>query len=291
MTARIVLSFAKVALLPKFAREWLRRRDCCYTPLTKAALQGDLETVADLLDKGADVNSSTSAGRTPLSIAIQEGNILLFGELLRRSADPLADRYGALLSCLGTGRLDMFHLLIDVHLDQHAPAPLPGCLLSQAVMANSPEAVERFLGLELHDRPSSCREALDRAVSFGRLEVVRVLLDGGADMDGLSDGWSPLGRAAANGSEEVASELLSRGAAPDLLFGNQSTALLVAAARGHAGVVRRLLAFGANPAHRNLKGLDARSVASRHRHPAIVEMLEAAKESRLEGCGSRPPWA
>ena len=51
--------------------------------------------------------------------------------------------------------------------------------------------------------------ALLAACNYGHVEVARLLLDHGADVDGcLGDGWSALMAACCHGSREVASLLL-----------------------------------------------------------------------------------
>ncbi|WP_145986412.1 ankyrin repeat domain-containing protein [Methylocaldum marinum] len=56
--------------------------------LFAAAASGQLERLDSLLERGADVNSRNSAGRTPLMAAAFSGNVRVIRKLLAFGADP-----------------------------------------------------------------------------------------------------------------------------------------------------------------------------------------------------------
>lgn len=58
------------------------------TPLHSAASGGNLQTVGDLLAKGAPVNARQQHGWTALHSAAQSGNLEMVNLLLQRGADP-----------------------------------------------------------------------------------------------------------------------------------------------------------------------------------------------------------
>ena len=99
---------------------------------------------------------------------------------------------------------------------------------------------------------AALRQALDTpdgplcwAIKEGRSELVRALLDAGADPNQLDrDDNPPLFRAAANGDSAAARLLLEHGAAVDALTRIRSmcqSALMATAEKGHAAVARLLL--------------------------------------------------
>ena len=97
------------------------------------------------------------------------------------------------------------------------------------------------------------RTPLHFACSWGRFEIVRLLLDNGAKANGKTDsGETPL-HAAANGkygSQEdgvrVAKLLLARGVDANIRDNDERTPLHVASGYGKLEIVRLLLDHGAN---------------------------------------------
>jgi ankyrin repeat protein len=95
------------------------------------------------------------------------------------------------------------------------------------------------------DRSKGLPETLTGAVSIGDLELVRVFLAHGADLEERTIGFaSPLAAACASGRTEVVVYLLERGA--KVRLENQPfTPMYAAVANGHVEIVRMLMAKGA----------------------------------------------
>lgn len=83
-----------------------------WTPLEHAIHKQQIDSVAALLDAGADPNRSDPHGTTPLMMAAGYGYTSIVGLLLRRGADPkLRDRDGATaldLAVTGVADIDRF---------------------------------------------------------------------------------------------------------------------------------------------------------------------------------------
>ncbi|MFI7440130.1 ankyrin repeat domain-containing protein [Nonomuraea indica] len=85
------------------------------------------------------------------------------------------------------------------------------------------------------------------AAAWDRLEVIRTLLAAGADVNGReAGGWTALLWAAANGHADAARLLVEAGAEVDTANDDGDTPLTLAARRGALGVVRVLLDSGAD---------------------------------------------
>ena len=132
--------------------------------------------------------------------------------------------------------------------------------------------------------------ALLAACNYGHVEVARLLLDHGADVDGcLGDGWSALMAACCHGSRAVASLLLERGADPQRRDGGGYTALLCAASQGRAECALLLLERGVEVEAKDRNGDTALGVASLCGHAAVVSLLldfgaDASKADAEDGC-------
>jgi ankyrin repeat protein len=131
-----------------------------------------------------------------------------------------------------------------------------------------------------------------QASRIGDVPVMRALLDGGAAMVVDESPFEPVLHAAARaGNVEAVSLLLERGSNPNAVESNQDqTALMWAAAEGHADVLAVLLAAGADPdmqarinsltERKNADfpsgGFTALMWAARNGHGVIVAQLAAA---------------
>ena len=163
-----------------------------------------------ILDAGASRNQSAlnetlglvSSGRVPRECGVQSSLIDLL-------CDHGADRNSAVLVALGHAEFDAVHALIR----RGASVDLP-----VAAGLGRIEDTRRLL-------PTSSGEDRHRALAlasqFGHVEIVRLLLDAGEDMNrynpvGFHSHSTPLHQAALAGHEEVVRLLVGRGARLDL---------------------------------------------------------------------------
>jgi ankyrin repeat protein len=84
------------------------------------------------------------------------------------------------------------------------------------------------------------------AAWFGRVEIVRMLIDAGADVNLQdTDGWAPLHWAAMRGQVEIARMLIGAGADKDVQDKWDQTPLHNATRNGDVEIVKMLIAVGA----------------------------------------------
>ncbi len=84
--------------------------------LLKSAMKGDVDTVKNLVGQGADVNSSTNKGLTPLILASLKGHKEVSDFLINKNADINAkDARGmtALMAASKQGHIEAVKLLLD----------------------------------------------------------------------------------------------------------------------------------------------------------------------------------
>lgn len=128
--------------------------------------------------------------------------------------------------------------------------------------------------------PDSDECVLTTAVSKGDLEIVRLLLELGADPNVRETVTPPLIAAAASGSRELVTTLLDAGAEVDVRDEDGSTPLMIAAACGHVDIIRELLHRGANPKLKDRFGNSALATAVDKKHVDITELLMPISTAR-----------
>jgi len=123
-----------------------------------------------------------------------------------------------------------------------------------------------------------CQWPILRATQLGRGEMVRFLLDRGADHDVVDDfGQTPLALAGKMGYEGIVCMLLEHGADPNAEDDCGRTPLLWAAGNGHTAVAKLLLEKEANPnaTMRDSLSVQWLALASGDRNPARTPLARA----------------
>jgi len=113
------------------------------------------------------------------------------------------------------------------------------------------------------------------AIEYGHLEIVRELLDRGADVNAVrtNTGATPLFFASLYGHLDIVRELLDRGADVNAARTNGFTSLIIASEYDHPEIVRELLDRGANVNAAMTDGLTSLMWASAMGHLEIVREL------------------
>ncbi|AFM28062.1 ankyrin repeat-containing protein [Desulfomonile tiedjei DSM 6799] len=232
--------------------------------LTHAAMNGRVEQVKKLLDKGVDVNSRSNSGETPLMAAAWGGHVAVAKLLLEKGADVNAETgngRNALVKAMenawmrGREQIAMAKLLIE-----HGAKPTN---LAVAAFVGDLEAIQHFTanGLNTDEKGTLNKPApLTAAAMGGQMEAITLLLDKGVHKDAKNEqGQTSLMAAAAAGHADVVKLLLDRGAHINEIDVHRRNALNHAVfLRGHVEVVRVLLDRGAdinsrdNPANRTI---------------------------------------
>ncbi len=117
------------------------------------------------------------------------------------------------------------------------------------------------------------------AAEAGQAEIVRTLLEAGADPD-RGGATTPLEAAVVEGHGLVVEALLGASANVHQTVADGFTPLMTAAATGDLHLVRMLLAAGARPGQKNDQGETAVTLAEDGEHEAVVAELLTARRQR-----------
>jgi uncharacterized protein len=237
--------------------------------IVAAARSGDTAAVRDLLQHGANVNTTSGDGMTALHWAAERGDIdiatILIGAGANVDATTRLGGYRPLLLAAKNGHAPLVELLLEARADPNTPTTTGTTPLMLAAASGVADAVATLLdyGADANARESSRGEtALDFAAAAGRDQVIRALTARGADVAmttkvlnlaafSSEPDESNAGVAAQGGGRR------GRGAnqKPGVdrrymlneLVGAQGglTAMLIAARQGHESAVRALLDAGA----------------------------------------------
>lgn len=179
----LALAIAAVGLIACVAVYRYARRDGPpSTPLARAAQAGEAAAVGDLVARGADVNARDANGYAPLVYAARAGDPEVINALLDAGADVNAR------GCASWGWTPLIHA---IHKYRNAAART---------------LVER--GADVNGRAGGCAERqvedgltpLMIAAKYDNAEMVKFLLERGADARATYDGENALAFAVAGGS-------------------------------------------------------------------------------------------
>ena len=183
-----------------------------WTALMFAAWEGHTEVARVLLDAGANANAKTFTSTTPLTLATQRGHLPVARLLLRRGAftsiPHSAGRTAVIVPAAAAGNTEIVKLFLDA-------------------------------GVPADDCGENRHTALIAATVHRHLDVMRLLLEHGADVD-MRDARdaSALTYALHQVCDETLAALLAAGPEIDLL---------AAAALGDVATITRLLDTGISP--------------------------------------------
>lgn len=255
------------------------QKDAAGNPLLHVAIEsGRRDLMAELLKLGADAAAVNGPGESSLVAALRKDWRDLAKPLVLAGADPnLPDRTGKvpLQAALDSRDLPMAKLLVEV-----GARPLDGSwstALWKAYRQRDLEVCRLLMGLGIspETRDSSGRRPVEAAMAEDRTDFLHLFLSYGADGNrlfyeasrhGASHQVSlimahcglprplpppftdtPLGLAIRMGDQRTAALLLRQGASPKEKVAEGQQPLQLAVALGHAGIVRELLAAGADP--------------------------------------------
>lgn len=218
--------------------------------LVEAVNAGEAERVrAILVDDGSLVGSRDEAGVSVLMLARYRFDREVTDALL--AADPDLDVFEA----AALGYVDRLReRLLDDGAAVSAFSPDGFTALHFAAFFGKPEAAKVLLehgaSVDAYTRNPFANQPLHAAAAGRHIEVCRVLIAAGADVNATQHGgFTPLHEAAQHGDAEMTELFLSAGADPTLTTDTGETPAETAAAAGHQDLADRLREVGSSTAH------------------------------------------
>jgi ankyrin repeat protein len=181
--------------------------------------------------------------------------------------------YESFVEAVAADRSEDVRRMLARGVDPNTVDPNGDPVLLVAARAGWEPTVDALLaaGAKVDARNRFGDRALTVAALGGHLAIVKKLLARGAALD--TPGWTPLIYAATNGQIEVMRYLLDAGADINAVAPNGTTALMMAVRGGHAAAVDLLLSRGADVNKRNDSGATALAWARRGGFEDIEKVL------------------
>lgn len=243
------------------------------------------------------ISSEESAFRERLYKAAYQGRVAIVRELVDAGSDPSAPAYGdgtPLMGAIRGGRNDVFDALLTMGADPNIASPGDGSALISAVREGQADMARRLLaaGADPDLAVPGDGAALISAAARGDINMIDLLLQADADVNvAIPRDGNPLIAASLRNRTEAVSRLLAAGADPNGYIYRDETPLINAAQAGHIAVAELLVAAGADVSltvetpHHDAGGpyRSPLSEAERKGHTAMIDWLKA------RGAEHRPP--
>ncbi len=205
-----------------------------------------VEIIKMLLDHGAEINPRGGEfGLSPLIVSLEYDHIPAANLLLDRGVELDDD---VLLSAIGIGEVALVRRILEKGADVNAQNKY-GTALYQAIYKDDLETIEILLGhpnIDVNAVGNRGTTALSWATAMCDQELVKKLLARGADANPPTATSTCLAETAMRGDMEILRLLLDHGADVNTKFPRMNTALMEACARSDAPVVKFLLDRGAD---------------------------------------------
>jgi uncharacterized protein len=250
--------------------------------LTKAAAEGDINTVEKLLSGGYDINAIDEEGMTALMRAAKAGKKEMCEFLISRKAGTFMVKgrdNSALTFAIMSGNKDIVDLILAASPEilEKSVSGARGIdrALGDAVRYGTLE-MARYLvdkgalvNTEFNDR--SC--ILSRAVAAKNREIVEFLLSRNVNVNPKENIDNPLMAAIESQQTEIAKSLIAGGADPNTGVWNKHTVLMAAALTGDTEVLSLLISKGARLDEKDKYGFTALMTAGLYAHREAAESL------------------
>jgi ankyrin repeat protein len=238
-----------------------------------ASTMGHWNIMETLLSCGANINTTSRLGWTPLMLAARRNDEHCVSLLLKHGADAnhlSPDRWTALAEATSAGHPNIVRMLLEAGADPEPRSQHDWTPLMHAAYRGDIDAVNLLMshGASFEEISARDETVMLLAAAKGSLNVVERLLDAGCAPESE---WSKVQR------EDLIPELnesLKPQQRIERIYKVGWTPLMVACQIGSLEIVRRLLDAGANPQARSPMFKTALEIAKENGRVEIVSYLE-----------------
>jgi ankyrin len=233
-----------------------------FIALQTAAKMGNIEVVKMLLDNLTDIDIEKEkeySGFTALYLAAEEGHTSIVELLLKHGANINTECKGCTALHIATkmGKIEVVKMLLaqkgiivpkhDLLTSSTTQKEILDLLeshnaLFDAITQNDIDKITALLTAGVNPNHIYYNTPLISAIFRGQYDIIKMLLDNGADINQQIRGCTPLYVAAQEGHASIVELLLTRGANINQQYKKGFTALHIAAKMGKIEVVKMLLA-------------------------------------------------
>jgi ankyrin repeat protein len=251
------------------------------TPLTLAASSGSLDIMKILITNGADVNKANNNDDLPIHIATEFKNYKMLNLLLENGSKVNEKNnrgHTPLFNATSISDLKMVILLLDHGADVHISdvcnwTPLcEACFRGDTIIAKL--LIAKTDGDHINDMDNAGRTALMIATKYKRVDVVKLLIENGADINKINspEGWTPLCIACYSGNLEIV-KVLSEYGNVNTTTSEGNSPIILAALNGYTEIVRILLERGADVNKSDFREWTSLHSAADYLHLETVKLL------------------
>eukprot|EP00968_Pinguiococcus_pyrenoidosus_P023712 scaffold3964_cov180-Pinguiococcus_pyrenoidosus.AAC.1 len=248
-------------------------------PLVRAAWVGDVPSVANQLEEGAEIEVTAADGSTALSKAAATGHLGVVKLLLEKGANAeaaTATQRTALHYAAANGHTDVAKLLLEIGVNAEAVEAQQATPLHFAAQNGHTDVAKLLLekGANAEAVEAQHWTPLHLAAAIGHTDVAKLLLAKGANAEAVeAQHLTPLHLAAVSGHTDVAKLLLEKSANAGAATATQRTPLYYAAANGHTDVAKLLLEKGANAEAVEAQQWTPLHFAAQNGHTDVAKLL------------------
>tara|TARA_B100001559_G_scaffold290564_1_gene269671 strand:- start:272 stop:1510 length:1239 start_codon:yes stop_codon:yes gene_type:complete len=202
------------------------------TSLLVATTLGDVQSIKELIDGGADINKPTSDGKTLLHVAASYGH--------KNAVELLLDNGSRINATNEEGNTPLFKAVAG------RSKKTIELLIAKGADINTDTGLHRLAHVYSSRNLSEDEQKQKREREAERIEIAKLLISKGVDVNSIVSGVTALHIAAQIGNEEMAKLLINEGANINASNKGNQTPIHKAAFEGRGKIVNLLIQNGAN---------------------------------------------